>query len=128
MHARAKFMHQFSKNKLPLRFSNFFTKVSSVHSRITRNSSKINQYFIPHFRTSLLQRSIKLTGAKRWNSIPDNLKELNYVKFKTNTNNFYSLMIESYVSIFFFFYSLKQFNFTSYQLQYVHHNLNLNNS
>jgi len=67
-------MHRYYLKKLPKSFGNF-------HSRITRNSSKLNQYFIPNFQP-LLQRWIKFIGAKIWNNIPDDLKQNSYSLFK----------------------------------------------
>jgi len=71
----AKFMHRYYLKKVPKSSGNFFTLSSSVHSSITRNSSKLYQYFIPQFSTNLLQRCIKFKGAKIWNNIPDDLKQ-----------------------------------------------------
>ena len=58
-HAIAKFIHKHDLGKLPKNFDNYFTLVSSVHSRTTRNFSKLHQHFIPQFPTNKLQRSIK---------------------------------------------------------------------
>ena len=54
----AKFMHIHYLGKLPKNFKDYFTLVSSVHFRTTRNSSKLYQYFIPQFPTNNLQRGI----------------------------------------------------------------------
>ena len=50
-HVIAEFMHKHYLGKLPKNFNNYFTLVSFVHSRTTRNSSKLYRYFIPQFPT-----------------------------------------------------------------------------
>ena len=75
-------MHRYYLKKLPKSFGDFFTLALSVHSRFTRNSLKINQYFIPQVSTNLLQRCIKFKSAKIWNNIPDDLKQKTHNLFK----------------------------------------------
>ena len=58
-----KFVHKLTNKKLPATFNHFFTAVSKIHSRYTRNSTKPNQYFIPFFHTSRSQRTIKFRGV-----------------------------------------------------------------
>ena len=76
-HVIAKFMHKHYLGKLPKNFNDYFTLVSSVHFRTTRNSLKLYQHFIPQFPTNKLQRGIKYIGSKIWNSVPEELKKLN---------------------------------------------------
>ena len=82
----AKFMHKFKNKKLPATFktfNHFFTAVAKIHSRYTRrNSTKLNQYFIPFFHSLRTQRTIKFRGAKTWNAVPDDLKRVNFYHFK----------------------------------------------
>ena len=81
-HVIAKFMHKHYLGKLPKNFNDYFTLVSSVHSRTTRHSSKLCQCFIPEFPTNKLQRRIKYKDSKMWNSVPEELKKLNHTQFK----------------------------------------------
>ena len=76
----AKFMHQFSDKSLPAPFEKYFTRTTFVHRHSTRKSER-NDYFLPHFSTSRLQRSIKFSGVKIWNSIPNKLKNLSLKNF-----------------------------------------------
>ena len=76
----AKFMHQFSDKSLPASFEKYFTCTTFVHCHSTRTSEH-NDYFLPHFSTSRLQRSIRFSGVKIWNSIPCKFKNLFLKKF-----------------------------------------------
>ena len=53
-------------------FSSFFTKVSNIHSRITRSSLN-NSLYLPNLRSNRLQRSIRYRGVKIWNDVPNDL-------------------------------------------------------
>ena len=48
-YSMAKFMLRFSQKQLSSRFEIFFTSFSFIHFCNVRNSSKLNQYFIPRF-------------------------------------------------------------------------------
>ena len=76
----AKFMHQFSDKSFPASFEKYFTRTTFVHCHSTR-TSELNDYFLPHFSTSRLQRSIRFSGVKIWNSIPCKFKNLSLKKF-----------------------------------------------
>ena len=56
----AKFMHQFSDKSLPASFEKYFTCTTFVHCHSNRTSER-NDYFLPHFSTSRLQRSIRFS-------------------------------------------------------------------
>jgi len=56
--------------------------VKSVHNRTTRNSLKPNQLYIPKYKTSRLQRSIKYREAKIWDDVDSNLKTYSFPTFK----------------------------------------------
>ena len=73
-------MHQFSDKSLPASFKKYFTCTTFVHRHSTRTSER-NDYFLPHFSTSRLQRSIRFSGVKIWNSIPCKFKNLSFKKF-----------------------------------------------
>ena len=71
---KALFMFKFKMKMLPDQFSNYFMKASNH-----------NNYFIPHFKSSKTQRSIKYQGPLVWNSLDTSLKTcktLNYFKAK----------------------------------------------
>ena len=59
----AKIMHQYTHNKLSVRFCNYFTYSCNSYSYSTQNSSKDHLLF-PRFTTTRTQQSIKYKGAK----------------------------------------------------------------
>ena len=81
----AKFMHQFSDKSLPASFEKYFSRTTFVHCHSTRTSER-NDYFLPHFSTSRLQRSIRFYGLKIWKLIPYKFKNLSLKRFIWNTN------------------------------------------
>ena len=82
----AKFMHQYTHNKLPIRFCNYFTYSSNSYSYSTRNSSK-DHLLLSRFSTTRTEKSIKYVGAKLWNSLPETLRHLSYREFKITHKN-----------------------------------------
>ena len=82
----AKLMHQHSRNSLPSYFSTFFPKVSSIHNHSTRTHSQ-NTLYLPKFSTLRPQKLTKYQGTKIWNSIPINLRNQPFNKFKTIFKN-----------------------------------------
>ena len=76
----AKFMYQFSDKSLPASFEKYFTRTTFVHCHSTRTSQR-NDYFLPHFSTSCLQRSKRFSGVKIWDSIPCKFKNLSLKMF-----------------------------------------------
>ena len=85
-------MHQYSHHNLPQPFSTFFTPISSVHERFTRAKTE-NKLYIPKFSTARSQKSFKYQGAKIWNSIPTEIKQLTFNKFKIE---YKKKLLESY--------------------------------
>ena len=82
----AKFMHQFSdKSALPASFEKYFTRTTFVYCHSTRTTER-NDYFLPHFSTTRLQRSIRFYGVKLRNSIPANSKTYLLKSLFWNTN------------------------------------------
>ena len=75
-----KFMHQFSDKSLPASFEKYFTRTTLVHHHSTQTSER-NDYFLPHISASRLQRLIRFSGVKIWNSIPCKFKNLSLKKF-----------------------------------------------
>ena len=59
-----KFMYQFTHKQLPTKFDDYFQEISLVSIRETRNSNKFKQYYMPRYKTSRLQNSIKFSGVK----------------------------------------------------------------
>ena len=74
-------MHQFTRNKQPSRFRDYFSHPSDIHTHSTRPSSTKN-ISLPRFSSAKTQRSIKYIGAKIWNNIPLDLKQLPHNKFE----------------------------------------------
>ena len=88
-----KIMHQYTHNKLTIRFCNYFTYSCNSYSYSTRYPSKDHLLF-PRFTTTRTQKSIKYKGAKLWNSLPETLRHLSYRRFKST---YKSLLLEKYV-------------------------------
>ena len=66
----ALFVHRHFYKKLPTNLQNYFTNVKICHSIATRRQACSLNYYIPRYRSSKLQRSIKYKGVKMWNSTP----------------------------------------------------------
>ena len=79
----AKIMHQHSRKELPPELSSFFITTRQIHNRATRSHSK-NTFYLPKFSSSRCQKSIKFQGTKIWNSIPTELQNQSFHKFKYN--------------------------------------------
>jgi hypothetical protein len=74
------FVYKATHNILPSSFQNYFMLNSAVHEYSTRRSSNIH---ISNFRTDVRQHSIRLHGAKIWNSINIEIRQsLNINSFK----------------------------------------------
>ena len=78
----AKFMYKYTKNSLPETFTNYFSYVKDIHDRNTRSSAIPNQLYIPKYRSSRLQRTIKYRGVKVWNDIDSDLQNFSFHTFK----------------------------------------------
>ena len=76
------FVHNFFSNNLPPVFDGYFETLASRHSRNTRNGSTLLK--IPSHQTNIAESSIKVKGAKLWNKLDNNLKNIPKAKhFKT---------------------------------------------
>lgn len=75
------FMHDFHHGNLPVVFNQFFLLVNKRHDYNTRSASKLN-YSLPYVRTNYGKFNIKFVGAKVWNSLDEDLKNLNKTPFK----------------------------------------------
>ena len=68
-------MHQFLDKSLPVSYEKYFTRTTIVNRHSTR-TFECNDYLLPHFSTSRLQRLIRFSGVKIWISIPCKFKNL----------------------------------------------------
>ena len=75
------FVYYHFKDMLPTSFNNFFVKLNEHHPVKTRLQATCCNYWIPHHRTSKLQRSIKYQSVKIWNDIPDDIKSSSVRRF-----------------------------------------------
>ena len=74
IHETATFMHKFHNNELPASFSQYFNRIAAIHSVHTRSNTSGLTYYIPQYKTTHLLRSLKYTGVKIWNKIPNWIK------------------------------------------------------
>ena len=75
--------------KLPTNLQNYFTNVKTCHSITTRRQACGLNYYIPRYRSSKLQRSIKYKGVKIWNSTPLEIRKFNLKNFKKSLKDLY---------------------------------------
>ena len=80
-HKIAKRMHKYCNNCLRNNFNDYFSRVSSVNSKETGLSHQKLALYLPRFRRSKYQDSIKYKSAKTWNAISYHIKSLSYSKF-----------------------------------------------
>lgn len=74
------FVKKQQQQQLPTVFDQYYTKNHNVSRRSTRQSSDL---YVPRFRTTGGQKSLKFIGAKLWNSLSINIKhEPSFVTFK----------------------------------------------
>ena len=85
----ALFAHRHFNKKLPTNLQNYFTNVKTCHSIATRRQACGLNYYIPRYRFSKLQRSIKYKGVKIWNSTPLEIRKFNLKKFKKSLKDLY---------------------------------------
>ena len=60
-------MYKYANKQLPSKFQALFTFNYNVHNYNTRTSTNIH---LPTHRTRLFQHTIRYTGAKHWNTLP----------------------------------------------------------
>ena len=85
----AKIMYQFIYDKNPFKFNDYFEYPSEVSIYTICNLAK-NNLFLPRFKNSRTQRYIKYAVVKVWNSIPNSIKKLPFIKFKESYKKFLS--------------------------------------
>ena len=73
------FMYKYCKDLLPQVFDNMFSFNNSIHSHFTRQSDLLHHFPI---KTNVARFSVMYHGSTIWNSIPQYLKELNFLTFK----------------------------------------------
>jgi len=81
----AKIMYLYHAKKLPLPFENYFTQQSNYFTRgVSAGAMRLTK-----FSTSKLQHSFIFQGAKTWNSIPNEITDLGFSRFKTGLKKNY---------------------------------------
>ena len=74
----ATFVHNYFSDSLPPVFDDYFETLVHYHNRNTRNGSNLIR--IPNHVTNIAASSIKIQGAKVWNSLNNDLKKIEKVK------------------------------------------------
>ena len=72
------FVHNFVNNKLPPMFKDYYTKFSQIHTIETRNSN--SNFIVPFSHSNFGSYSMKIEGAKVWNDLDTQLKQLTNMK------------------------------------------------
>ena len=71
-------------NLAPVYLNDTFTHTSEVHDRLLRSSSNM-QLYLPKPNSELYKKSFAFSGAKLWNSLPNNVKDSDSLnKFKSS--------------------------------------------
>ena len=78
----------------PSNICDFFTKANSKHRHETRSSSSGN-YYVQTSRLNLNQDSFSRFGAKLWNAIPNEFRQLSKGAFKKNFHDFLLSIMEA---------------------------------
>ena len=68
------FVHNFFSNSLPPVFDGYFETLACINNRNTRHGNNLIK--IPKHYTNLAGSSIKIHGAKVWNRLDHNLKNI----------------------------------------------------
>ena len=72
------FVHSYFANKLPPAFDNYYRQFSTLSDRITRNSS--TRIKLEDHDTDIAAKSLKISGAKKWNELKNDLKSITKTK------------------------------------------------
>ena len=79
-------MYWYYHGNLPAYFINFFVQNESIHSYGTRSATKIH---IEFKRTNYAKFSLKYKGATMWNSLPDDIKNIDsFNRFKKGLHTY----------------------------------------
>ena len=68
------FVHNYFSKNLPPVFNGYFETLASIHNRNTRHGSNLLK--IPMHSTNTAASSLKIQGAKLWNKLDSNLKNI----------------------------------------------------
>ena len=80
------FVHNYFSKNLPPVFNGYFETLASIHNRNTRHGSNLLK--IPMYSTNTAASSLKIQGAKLWNKLDNNLKNIPKAKkFKSKFKN-----------------------------------------
>ena len=71
------FVHNYFANKLPSAFDNYYQIFANFSDRVTRNSHTIQ---IGHHNTKIAALSLKISGAKKWNDLSNDIKSIKNIK------------------------------------------------
>ena len=89
-------MHKHTRKKLPISLPNFFGPVKAIHTQSAHSaSSELNPY-LPRYNLKKLQKTFKYQGFKIWNSVPQDIKQLPFNRFKFKYKNIYFQNINEY--------------------------------
>ena len=88
LHEVGKIMYNLYHKQHPHNLNQYFSKSNVRHSRPTRCSSSL-MFTIPLTKTTKLQQSFLYQGVKTWNSIPHNIKNSSFSKFKSDSKQFF---------------------------------------
>lgn len=78
-------MFDVHNKSVPSNISDLFTSTQEIHHYNTRSSSS-GSFYIKYTRLNHQKNSLSCTGAKIWNSIPENLKQFSKRRFKKKMN------------------------------------------
>ena len=85
-------MYQYHEKSIPPISDDFFEPIYRIHSHNTRIASRSSLH-IPQIRTNYGKFNLRCLGAKIWNSIEENIKQLNKRLFKRKLK---SMILASY--------------------------------
>ena len=83
-------MHKDFNGHAPAYISNMFIKTSDIHDRCLRSSDN-NELRVPFSKTRYYENSFSVNGAKLWNSLPTNIKQISNINSFKNAVRSYLL-------------------------------------
>ena len=87
------FVHNYFSKNLPPVFDDYYSTLAEQHQIDTSNGQ--NLLYIPHHVTNIAATSLKISGAKLWNKLDNNLK--NIPKVKSFRKMFKTKLVGSYI-------------------------------
>ena len=79
-------MYDVSNSSCPSTISDYFNRSRNIHTHKTRHCAS-NNFYIEYSRLNKLNASFARSGAKIWNNIPGNVRELGKKKFNKALQN-----------------------------------------